>query len=162
MMRGPKPTPTHLRVLRGNPGKRALPTNEPQPEQPISVPDAPAFVTGYASDEWYRVGTELYRLGMLTNVDLQSLAAYCVAYGRWRTAEELIAKMASKDIISSGLIVKSAGELKQNPLIPIARKACLDMVRFAGEFGLTPAARSRIDGIASASTAPSKFDGLLG
>lgn len=32
MAAGRPPKPTHLKVIAGNPGKRALPTNEPQPE----------------------------------------------------------------------------------------------------------------------------------
>ena len=30
-MRGRKPRPTHLRIIDGNPGKRALPKHEPKP-----------------------------------------------------------------------------------------------------------------------------------
>ena len=39
MRRGPKPTPTHLRLLQGNPHKRSVNPIEPQPEQ-IPVGDA--------------------------------------------------------------------------------------------------------------------------
>jgi len=35
------------------------------------------------------------------------LASYCVAYARWREAEELLAHMAARDLMTSGLLVKS-------------------------------------------------------
>ena len=36
------------------------------------------------------------------------------------------------------------GHMIQNPLVGVANKAMNDMVRFAAEFGMTPAARSRV------------------
>ena len=37
-MRGRKPVPTRLKVIRGNPGKRALNKNEPQPAGELADP----------------------------------------------------------------------------------------------------------------------------
>jgi len=162
MKPGRRPTPTHLKVLRGNPGQRALPTNEPEPDAPSNVPDPPDFVSGYAADEWYTVSEQLHRLGLLTVVDYPSLAAYCVAYGEWRTAREALARMASNDPIMKGLIIKSRyGDAVQNPLVTIARKAAGDMVRYASEFGFTPAARTRLATDFGGSAQPGKFAGLL-
>lgn len=81
------PVPFPLKVLRGNPGKRPM-KREPQPEQAIEVPAPPPFITGYAADEWWRTAPELHRLGLLTRIDVPSLAAYCHAYGQWRLAAE--------------------------------------------------------------------------
>ena len=39
-MKGRKPTPTHLRIVRGNPGKRAINRHEPQ-STPISATPPP-------------------------------------------------------------------------------------------------------------------------
>ena len=72
--------PTHLKLLRGNPGKRPL-HPEPQPPVPPSPPEAPSFLVGYSMDEWYRVAEELHRLKLLTVIDIHPLAAYCQAYG---------------------------------------------------------------------------------
>jgi phage terminase small subunit len=86
----PRPVPTQLEILRANPGKEKLNKHEPRPMVPPQVPDAPAFLNGYARAEWDCVADELHRLRLLTVVDLQPLAAYCQAYGRWRTAEEAL------------------------------------------------------------------------
>jgi P27 family predicted phage terminase small subunit len=144
MKRGPRPIPTHLRVLQGNPGHRPLNRDEPQPLIPDECPDPPEFLTGYAADEWWRVGAELHRLGLLTIVDIAPLAAYCNAYERWRTAEESLKKIADNDPVMHGLMIKRDANAVVNHLVGIARKAAGDMVRYASEFGLTPAARARI------------------
>jgi hypothetical protein len=68
MKSGPRPVPTQLKLLRGNPGQRRI-REELRPEQSLDVPDPPAHSTGYAADEWYTVATELHRLGVLTKVD---------------------------------------------------------------------------------------------
>jgi P27 family predicted phage terminase small subunit len=149
-------------LIRGNPGKRAI-RPEPEPEIAPEVPEAPEYLTSYAADEWYRVAPELHRLGLLTLVDTHPLAAYCESYAMWRTAIEKLKEMAARDPITAGLLVKSQnGNAMQNPIILTMRQAAKDMVRYAGEFGLTPVARARI---ASAGyeppRPPSKFDGLL-
>lgn len=89
---------------------------------------------------------ELFDLGLLTRVDRAALAAYCSAYERWVQAESALAKMAERDPLTSGLMVKTTnGNVIQNPLVGTANKAMLIMLRFAAEFGMTPAARASIE-----------------
>ena len=164
-MRGPPPTPTHLRLLRGNPSKRPI-KPEPEPMRSEEVPEAPSFVTGYAAEEWRRVAPELHRLRLLTVLDVMPLAAYCQSYSRWRTAEEVLAEVAKRDPLTNGLLIKRAdGNAGANPLVRIAANAAADMISFAGHFGMSPAARARISaGIGHeppGGRPPSKFDGLL-
>jgi P27 family predicted phage terminase small subunit len=152
--------PAHLKLLEGNPGKRSIPI-EPRPEISETIPEAPPFLTVDAHKEWDHIATQLHRLGLLTVVDVASLAAYCQAYGRWLTAERAIAAMAERDLLTGGLMIKTTnGNAIQNPLIGTANKAASDMVRYASEFGLTPAARARI-GFSTANAQKSKFDGLI-
>jgi P27 family predicted phage terminase small subunit len=160
-MPGPPPTPTHLKLLRGNPGHQKL-RAEPLPLIPKTCPEPPAFITGYAADEWWRIAPELHVLGLLTRIDVPALAAYCHAYAQWRMAAETLAKMAASDPVTGGLLIKTKyGDVAQNPLVSITRKHAADMVRYAGEFGLTPIARSRIAAGINAPRPPGKFDGLL-
>ena len=152
--------PTHLRLLRGNPGKRPI-KPEPEPAVPEKLPEPPAFLSEDAVNEWWRVAPELHALDLLTVLDHMPLAAYCEAYGLWAMAEREIAQMAAGDPESKGLTIRgSAGNPIQNPLLKIARNAAADMVRFAGEFGMTPVARSHLSA-AGRLSGPSKFDGLL-
>jgi P27 family predicted phage terminase small subunit len=160
-MSGPKPIPTRLKVLRGNPGHQVLNLREPNPAKPPEVPSPPSFLMDYAAEEWRLVAVELYRLGLLTVVDGKVLAAYCQAYGRWRKAEEALARMAEHDPMTGAMMVRTHnGNHVQNPIVITAQKAAKDMVRFASEFGFSPAARSRIAAGAD-NQEPRKFAGLL-
>ncbi len=160
MTRGRKPRPTHLRVIEGNPGKRRLNTAEPQPTA-VVLPEAPAWLNAVAKEEWARLSLELFRLRLLTTADTSTLAGYCQSYGRWVQAERAIARMAEKDQLTGGLMIKTSnGNAIQNPLVGTANTAMRDMLRFAAEFGLTPAARARLS--LGAEPPRSKFDGLVG
>lgn len=70
-------------------------------------------------------------------------------------------RVAERDLLTNGLMIRTVdGNAIQNPLVGTANKAASDMVRYASEFGFTPAARAHIS--AGASPGPSKFDGLIG
>ena len=140
---GRKPTPTVLKLVKGNPGKRALPKSEAVVA--LSEPTPPAFLCDDAKVEWGRVCSALFSAGLMTELDRAALSAYCAAYGRWAQAERAINAMAGKDGINAALLIKTKeGNAIQNPLVGIANKARADVVRFAAEFGMTPSARSRV------------------
>jgi P27 family predicted phage terminase small subunit len=142
-MPGPPPTPLHLKLLRGNPRKPAL-RPEPEPAREPTCPDPPAFIIGYAADEWWRVAPELWRLGLLRVTDVMPFCVYCLSYARWRIAVEALARVADRDEATHGLLIKSAdGNARRNPLVRVAADAADDMVRVAGEFGMTPVAPCR-------------------
>jgi P27 family predicted phage terminase small subunit len=147
------PTPFELKLLRGNPGKRAM-RPPPKPDCGAECPEPPAFLHAYAVEEWHRVAPELHRLKLLTLVDVGPLAAYCAAYGHWRVAEEALAR--NGELVA----MDSRGRTRTNPWLGIARNAASQMVTFAGHFGLTPASRSRI-AAGVGEQAVSKFDGLI-
>ncbi|MBR1174882.1 P27 family phage terminase small subunit [Bradyrhizobium sp. KB893862 SZCCT0404] len=97
-------------------------------------------------------------------LDVPALAAYCYSFGQWRMAAEALAKMQANDPIMGAQLVKTKyGDAALNPLVSIVRKHAGDVVRYAGEFGLTAAARSRmIRASVNPQPPPSKFDGLIG
>ena len=55
--RGRKPTPTALKVLEGNPGKRKLNDNEPRPEK--KAPSCPKWLEPEAKKEWRRLAKKM-------------------------------------------------------------------------------------------------------
>jgi P27 family predicted phage terminase small subunit len=136
--------PTEGKKLRGNPGKRALNDAEPHPE--AGVPDIPAGMSTLAQQEWATIVPLLESMGVLTKIDGKALAAYCHTFARWFEAE--------KEIDSHGLIVEEpvtdkdgdvvGYKLKRNPAVSISDNALKIMKSFLVEFGMTPAARSRI------------------
>jgi P27 family predicted phage terminase small subunit len=149
---GTKPKPTHLKLIEGNRGKRPL--NRKEPKTIPALPAPPPHLTADALEEWNRVADWLHRVGLLSEVDRAALAAYAQAYGRWVQAERAIAKMAEKDQLTGGLMIKTSnGNAIQNPLVGTANKAAADMMRYAAEFGMTPSARSRISAEATSQDA---------
>ena len=106
-----------------------------------ALPEPPPHLGEEARAEWKRVAEDLYRLGVLTEIDRVVLAAYCQASGRWVRAELTLAEMAKR----GGLMVRTISvNAIQNPMVGIANKAMADMVRYATELGMTPSARTRI------------------
>jgi phage terminase small subunit len=70
--------------------------------------------------------------------------------------------IAAGDPVMRGLLIKSprSGKAQRNPLVKIAADAAADMIRYAGEFGLTAVVRTRLaQGIQSQEK--SKFEGLI-
>ena len=138
-MRGGKPKPTHLKLVKGNPGRRPINTREPQPKAEIPVP--PPELSEDARKEWDWIAPHLHAAGILTIIDKAALAAYCQAYGRWMQAERALAALTN----SASLTIFTAKQNTiQHPLVGTANKAMADMVRYAAEFGMTPSGRTRI------------------
>lgn len=141
---GRRHVPTELKLIQGTQRPSRVNRREPKPQK--AKPTPPAHLSAIAKTEWLRIAGELFALGLLTRVDRAALAAYCQAYGRWVQAERAVAKMAERDMLTSGLMIKTTnGNAIQNPLVGTANKAMLDMLRIASEFGMTPAARARIE-----------------
>jgi P27 family predicted phage terminase small subunit len=143
-MRGRKPTPTTLKILHGNPGKRKLPENEPQPAP--GSPDCPEHLDSVARLEWERIVPELLRLGLLTHIDRAALAAYCQAYSRWQAAEGII---ATEGLTTVNL---KTGCIRTHPAVSIAKESMRLVREFMTEFGLSPASRPRVKAIDKAKT----------
>jgi len=135
-MKGRKPKPTAMRILQGNPGKRALNDREPVP--PRGMPECPEYLDPVAQAEWARTADILHEMGLLSLADRTALAAYCTAYSRWIHAEDQVRKF--------GAIVKSPekGFPMKSPYLTIAEQSLETMRKFMVEFGLTPSSRSRI------------------
>jgi phage terminase small subunit len=83
---GRKPIPTHLKILRGNPGKRPLNKSEPKPTG--KLPACPEWLSEHARELWNRFGPELEKLGVATDMDAVAMELLCDTYGEWRMAKE--------------------------------------------------------------------------
>jgi P27 family predicted phage terminase small subunit len=134
-MRGPKPTPTALRILCGNPGRRPLNAREPKAAPATLTP--PAWLKGVAVAEWQRIAPILHHLGILTEVDDIALAAYCQTYARWRDSDAKIDEF--------GPVIKGKGGFPMiSPFFTVSLRSLAQMRAFLIEFGMTPSARSRV------------------
>lgn len=144
-MKGRKPKPLELRVLHGGAYSKAF-AEQPQPRRVL--PRCPEHLTGEAAACWKRLARDLYDAGLLSALDRDALAAYCMAYARYKKAEEILAK--------SGEVIKTADKRDaegnviggsnwiQNPWLAVANRALEQMRQLAAEFGMTPSSRSRV------------------
>ena len=155
---GRKAKPIEMKILDGNPGKQRIPAISPSP--PGTMPDVPTHLDYYGQEEWKRIADGLNIMGILREVDQNILGAYCASYSRWRHAEEELNKLKNESPLSALVLKTISGNYIQQPLIGIANTAARDMVKYASEFGLTPAARASL-GIKNEPRGKSKFDGLI-
>jgi P27 family predicted phage terminase small subunit len=134
-MPGPAPKPTALKLLEGNPGKRKLNTNEPKPK--LVAPKCPGHLDEVAKKEWKRLVPVLLHMRVLSEADQIQLALLCQTYSRMIEAQEALSK-------SSLLIKTGSGYVQQSPLIGIISTCTQQLVTLCREFGLSPAARTKI------------------
>lgn len=133
----PRHKPAELRLLEGNPGKRALPP--PLPESP--APTRPEWLPPEAKREWTRMARAVAPLGMLRLTDRAMLAAYCEA---WADFVAVCRELASRPLGSRYVTVTEKGNRMVEPLVT-ARKSAFERLKIAArEFGLTPSARVSI------------------
>jgi len=127
------PTPTALKLLRGNPGKRPINKDEPKPK--VALPDPPEHLQLYplAVQNWKKEGGLLLRLGVMTEADWGALAVRCYLYS------EMVDMMAN---------IKKTGRIndwgKPNPIVSQLTAAMAEYRRVGVLLGLDPSSRTRI------------------
>lgn len=134
---GRKSVPTTLKLLRGNPGRRALNDAEPTPPKPARLPPPPAELSDAAKREWRRTGKKLLAVGLLTNLDTQLFASYCESYSRWLSVIKTLGK-------TPVLIMGKNGDLIRNPLLRVEADLQVSFSKILLEFGCSPSSRSRV------------------
>ena len=133
--RGPVPKPNEIKRAEGNPGKRPLNRYEPQPR--LTTPKCPDHLDEHAKREWKRIIPILRRMKVLTEADWMALANLCQTWSTLVKAQEKLTEM--------GILYKSpSGYVMQSPLLAIVNQCVDTITKLSREFGLTPAARSRI------------------
>src|SRR3569623_481106 len=140
-MAGRRPKPTNLRIIEGNPGKRAL--NKTEPKLPVAVPECPAILSERARGAWDSISPELIKMGVLTTADGMALTGLCEAYADWLDAIDAIKR--------DGLTYETTNQqgetlIKANPAVAMKSNAVRRIRAWLIEFGLTPAARSKLSG----------------
>ncbi len=151
--RGRKPTPTAIKELEGNPGKRPLNANEPKPKK--KAPACPKWLNEDAKREWRRLVKQLEALGVLTELDMAVFATYCDAFARWKEAEEFLSERGL-------FFITPSGYPQQFPQVAISQNYARLMNRCAEQLGLTPSARSRIIAGTEGNAAGDDMEELLG
>ncbi len=134
MKRGRKPEGTSCKLVKGNPGKRAL-AEHPKPS--TERPECPQWLNEEAQAHWHRLADELARLGLLSILDGDVLALYCQSWAEYRWATEVLQREGRVFFTRSGYLV-------QHPLCSIQRAALKSLTTLGEKLGLTPEARARL------------------
>jgi P27 family predicted phage terminase small subunit len=155
-MRGRKPVPTALKILRGNPGQRPLNLNEPQPEalEAKVPPELAALDDKEARKEWRRTIVPAIERRQITAADRAVALAHCLLWAEWR-------RLALEAAVSPTVIIGEDNRPHSNPLRRMAHQTLEKLLRVDVELGLTPSSRSRVK-VTDAKTPASKWAGLLG
>lgn len=138
-MAGRRPKPTHLKLVTGNPGKRAINKREPKPAR--MVPSCPDYLSRTGQVAWGRLTVLLDRMGVLTEADAPALERLCDCYTDIIESRKLIARDGRTYKVTT-----ETGDtlIKGNPAVNQLRAADAQFKSYLVEFGLTPAARSKI------------------
>lgn len=152
-LRGPQPKPTALRVLEGNPGKRALDLSAGVNPR-VEIPDAPRHLGKEARKEWKRITPILEELGLISGLDRTALGMYCQAAGRLHELEMAfngqIARLEGEDasyvdaVYKASYAVTPSGYAQQSVMVQLLSKHRAEVNRYLMHFGLSPAARARV------------------
>lgn len=134
-----RPTPSNLRAVLGNPGKRPARDDHPAPEP--GSPPCPAWLTAEGREVWRGFAHELQQLGVLAVSDRAALELLVCSYLDVRALQ---AQVATEGCTFRARTV--AGDLvtKRNPAYDLLLRARDQHLRLCAEFGLTPGGRARV------------------
>lgn len=151
--RGPLPKPAALRLLEGNPGKRALNLSEGINPQ-VEIPSAPRHLSPEARKEWKRITPLLEELGLISGLDRAALSLYCQAMGRLSELETAFNGMVQLQVdngmsypdavYAASHSVTPSGYAQQSVIVQLIKSHREQVNRYLMHFGLSPAARGRV------------------
>lgn len=137
--RGPRPQPTVVRELHGNPGKRPAAAAEPRPGP--AAPKMPRGLPREARLFWRRYAEGLARLGLLTEVDA---AAFQMMALHWQVCQDAMKEMTKGG--QAGVLELTTedddGLERKHPLLQVLRDNSSAFLRYAAHFGMSPSARA--------------------
>lgn len=157
-LRGPAPIPTPILAARGS--KLAIYGRPKEPKPASEAPRCPKALTADARKVWHEVVPMLQRLGVLSRIDGRSLERYCETWVQWRRCRDFLEKYGTTyplktvkrdregHVFSESVVFKEHRQVKQMYLAHTA------LLRLEQEFGMTPAARARIQVQPQADAAP--------
>lgn len=139
---GRKAKPTALKLVQGNPGKRPLNKDEPQPTR-VYAPQPPDSLNELEAAKWTDTARKLAECRVLTELDLDALEIYC---RNWVAMHEAIA-----DLNERGKLLRTAtGAPMWNPSwsqYKHSEQVCRSIM---SEFGMTPSSRTSVVAVGDA------------
>ena len=142
MGKGRKKTPTKLKEMQGTLEKSRTIENEMVVDQVSQLPEVPEWLSEIGKNEFEKVTTQLFNLGMLYSVDLKLVEAYCNEISLYLECEMKLRKENRIDEFESseGIVLRR----QASPLFKMKNDALNNSLKLAAQFGLTPVARASI------------------
>ena len=138
-MKGRKPTSEHLKIVKGTQRKSRV--NHDAPVADIDSPRPPSWLSREAVEHFGVLRTRIETLGIASRTDTELLAV----------AAERIAEIEACDglIKEHGRLIETVGGggnkmIRGNPAVGQRNEAMRHLQALLAEFGLTPAARSKV------------------
>lgn len=141
--RGPAPTPTAILKARGSPRATLYNHSPNETEATPGYPDKPAKLKGQASAVWDAL-IQVVPKDAVTKDNGATLSRYCVATVRfWQVVARLDKSGETYTYKDSAGNVRIA----RHPEVQTFNDLMATLLRYEQEFGMTPAARTRVDRI---------------
>lgn len=153
--RGPLPKPAALKLLEGNAGRRTLDLSAGVNPR-IEIPTPPGYLkkSKEAVKEWKRITPILEELGLISGLDRTALGMYCQAVGRLHEYEMAFAAKVARlenettdyfDAVANASQTSTpSGYVQQSVMVQLINKQRDQVNRLLMHFGLSPAARARV------------------
>jgi len=151
--RGPSKTPVPLQLVRGDPrqrGKAALAAMlDDQVRPPVEIPELPNYlrfseagprIAVEARAEWERITPYLQKLGLISQIDRAALVGYCFWWAVQVVAQKKVIELGEEALVKA----TPSGYEQLGPWMLAASKASAEVKAHLAQFGLSPAARSRV------------------
>lgn len=154
-MKGRTPTPTHLRAITGNAGKRTTETHEPEPAADPDK-DPPDHLDHWGREIWNRLYPELAKSVGISVLDRPKLEIFCESFSRYKQADDALWAIVRNPATGEEKTVRSytykttgrnGVQIKTRPEYHQLHEEVRLMDRIGAEFGLSPAARVRLRGL---------------
>jgi P27 family predicted phage terminase small subunit len=137
MPTGRKAVPTAIKIANGNPGKRALNMDEPNPDKIVDIENPPPALSKDAKKVWPQLARILDEAKILTVADSAALCEYCECYARLEAAKKLYHEKGMYIDTPMGGVVLA-------PWYRAIQMETRNLMHIAAEFGMTPASRTKV------------------
>lgn len=161
-MAGRPPKPTRLKIIEGNPGKRPLNVNEPEPEH--GIPPMPDWLKAFpvAVKEWERESEILDGMGIMTYADAPNLAHRVYLESLLQEIADRIRKEGmTYDIVRMDAMGNEIIQHNSHPLLAKFKELTAEYRQIGSLLGLDAGSRSKMS-VDPDWKRKRKFGGLIG
>ena len=137
-MANPKPEPSKITELKGNPGRKKV--NRDEPKYTKADEAAPKMLDKIGKELWLKVMKEMRAQGVLTKCDEALLFRYCEEWSTYIRAIKELKKKKNKELMT----VAKSGYMSPNPYISMKRESSRILKTLESELGFSPTSRTKV------------------